>query len=67
MLNEKHKLPSNTEILSWDPDDMEAYWAQNQRYDERPFDTLSIMGGTFNQYDSEQSFAQQFSRLIKRL
>ncbi len=62
----KYKIPSSQEILSWNPNDMEAYWAQNKTCDKRPFDTLSIMGGTYNQYDSEQSFAQLLKGINKQ-
>jgi hypothetical protein len=43
---------------------MEAYWEQNLQYDQRPYDTQSIMGGTFNQLESEQSFAQLLNKLL---
>ncbi len=63
----KSRIPSNAEILGWNPMDMEAYWTQSQHYDKRPFDTHSIMGGTFNQYDSEHSFALQFKEIATKL
>lgn len=63
----KPKITSRNKVLSRSPHDMEAYWAQNLRYDKRPFDTLSVMGGTFNQRDSEQSFALLLGKINKKL
>ncbi len=44
---------------------IEAYWAQQQS-DCRPFDTLSIMGGVYNQVDHERCFKQLLEGLLNR-
>ena len=59
--------PKDSEILNWDPENMDEYWSQCSSFDSRANDTQSIMGGLSNQIDSERAFEAMFNRLQKRL
>jgi len=61
------QLPKDTDILSWDPEDMDTYWRQCRSYDSRPHDTRSIMGNSLNQADSQNAFRLMLKRIEARL
>jgi len=59
-------IPKDTEIMSWDPENMDSYWSQCRQVDSRPFDTKSLIGGYGNQCDSQAAFNQMLHRLEKK-
>lgn len=57
--------PFNSEIMSWDPENMETYWQQCRRYDSRPFDTLSISShSTTHIYQND--FLKTLERFVEK-
>ena len=59
--------PKDTDIMSWDPENMEAYWAHCARFDKRPNETQRLLGRGSEQKDSETAFNAMFTRLKKKL
>ncbi len=43
------RSPRDSEIMSWDPENMETYWRQCRLYDSRPYDTQPVMGAATKQ------------------
>jgi len=52
------RIPRDSEIMNWDPENMETYWQQCRCFDTRPI--LSIR-------QSQQISQAAFSDLLKRL
>ncbi len=50
--------PINSEIMSWDPENMDAYW-QQCRY----FDTRSISARKSSQAQSQKAFNDMLKRI----
>ncbi len=51
------RIPKDSEIMSWDPENMESYWQQCRRFDTRPI--LSIR-------HSQEISQAAFSEMLKR-
>jgi len=64
-LDMRLKTPPNSEILNWDPENMEAYWQQC-----RQFDTRSL--SDYEKYKTGRSegrnrqFIKRLRRMLKR-
>ena len=54
------KVPRDSEIMSWDPEEMETYWQQCRSYDTR-----SIMSGRGKQVLSQSAFSKMLKRLAQ--
>ncbi len=50
-------VPRDSEIMSWDPENMEAYWLQCRKYDTR-----SIMSVRQSQEASQAAFNKMLKR-----
>jgi len=52
------QTPRDSEIMSWDPENMETYWQQCRSYDTR-----AIMSGRGNQALSQSAFNKMLKRI----
>jgi len=58
--------PKNTDILSWDPEDMDSYWHQCRAFDNRPYDTRCLLGSSCNQAESQRAFSKMLKQFTER-
>jgi len=55
------QIPGDSEIMSWDPENMESYWQQCRQFDTRP-----IMSIRQSQATSEAAFSQMLTRFSEQ-
>jgi hypothetical protein len=54
------QIPRDSEIMSWDPENMETYWQQCRNFDTRP-----IMSIRQSQDVSQAAFSNMLKRFAK--
>jgi len=59
----KTKIPPNSEILNWDPENMETYWQQCQQFDTRPL-TCFEKNNVGNARDLKQRLSTRLKCLL---
>lgn len=55
------QIPRDSEIMNWDPENMDTYWQQCRKFDTRPM--ISIR---HSQEISQAAFAQMLTRFSKQ-
>ena len=55
------QIPRDSEIMSWDPENMDTYWQQCRR-----FDTRSMISIRHSQQISQAAFNQMLNRFAEK-
>ena len=54
------QIPRDSEIMNWDPENMETYWQQCRNYDTR-----SLMARQTSQSLSQSAFTKMLKRFVQ--